>query len=201
MVRTCFALDAIAAYKDVPLRQWAHMLGYHGHAATKSRRYSVTYGELREGRKAHQDAERREAGGLPPLDDRETVVDAEWASCVQASHAEKRGSWKVSVLGRTAHVAFDRPETGPDSLGLLAAPAASISRRSGTITRLAGVSAAGRPWGMPQGEALTGRCLSEDTSVERLRGFSLRRSGTSCRWDRGSGAVRVHRIRQVLLVV
>lgn len=78
MVRTCFALDAIAAYKDVPFRHWAHMLGYRGHAATKSRRYSITYGELREERKAHQDAERRQAIGLSPLDGRETVVDAEW---------------------------------------------------------------------------------------------------------------------------
>jgi hypothetical protein len=44
-----------------------------------SRRYSVTYGELREERTAHQDAERREAEGLPPVDDRVTVVEAEWA--------------------------------------------------------------------------------------------------------------------------
>jgi hypothetical protein len=79
MVRACFALDAISAYGDLPLRHWAHMLGYRGHAATKSRRYSVTYGELREERTAHQDAERREAEGLPPLDDRVTVVEAEWA--------------------------------------------------------------------------------------------------------------------------
>jgi hypothetical protein len=79
MVRACFALDAIPAYKDVPFRRWAHMLGYRGHAATKSRRYSVTYGQLRDERKAYQDAERREMRGLPALDDRKIIVDAEWS--------------------------------------------------------------------------------------------------------------------------
>ena len=78
MVRACFVLDAMPAYGDVPFRRWAHMLGYRGHAATKSRTYSVTYGELREERKAHQEAERRQAEGLPAHDARETLVDATW---------------------------------------------------------------------------------------------------------------------------
>jgi hypothetical protein len=78
MVRACFALDLIPAYGDIAFGRWAHMLGYRGHAATKSRAYSTTYGKLREERRAYQDAERRQAQGLPPLDGRNTVIDAKW---------------------------------------------------------------------------------------------------------------------------
>jgi hypothetical protein len=34
-------------------RGWAHMLGYGGHFLTKSRRYSVTFGQLRQARTDH----------------------------------------------------------------------------------------------------------------------------------------------------
>jgi replication initiator protein RepSA len=57
-------------------RAWAHMLGYGGHFLTKSRRYSVTFGQLRQARTDHRRANRptgadRDAWGRP-LD--ETVV-------------------------------------------------------------------------------------------------------------------------------
>ena len=57
-------------------RAWAHMLGYGGHFLTKSRRYSVTFGQLRQARTDHRRAARpadadRDAWGRP-LD--ETVV-------------------------------------------------------------------------------------------------------------------------------
>ena len=57
-------------------RAWAHMLGYGGHFLTKSRRYSVTFGQLRTARTDHRRATRppgsdRDAWGRP-LD--ETVV-------------------------------------------------------------------------------------------------------------------------------
>ena len=57
-------------------RTWAHMLGYGGHFLTKSRRYSVTFGQLRKARTDHRRAARplgtdRDAWGRP-LD--ETVV-------------------------------------------------------------------------------------------------------------------------------
>ena len=35
-------------------RAWAHMLGYGGHFLTKSRRYSVTFGQLRQARTDHR---------------------------------------------------------------------------------------------------------------------------------------------------
>jgi len=61
---------------DVRFRAWAHMLGYGGHFLTKSRRYSVTFGQLRAARADHRRATRppdpgRDAWGRP-LD--ETVV-------------------------------------------------------------------------------------------------------------------------------
>jgi hypothetical protein len=57
-------------------RAWAHMLGYGGHFLTKSRRYSVTFGQLRAARTEHRRANRpadadRDAWNRP-LD--ETVV-------------------------------------------------------------------------------------------------------------------------------
>jgi hypothetical protein len=57
-------------------RAWAHMLGYGGHFLTKSRRYSVTFGQLRAARTEHRRAARpqdadRDAWGRP-LD--ETIV-------------------------------------------------------------------------------------------------------------------------------
>jgi hypothetical protein len=39
-------------------RAWAHMLGYGGHFLTKSRRYSVTFGQLRAARTEHRRANR-----------------------------------------------------------------------------------------------------------------------------------------------
>ena len=46
-------------------RAWAHMLGYGGHFLTKSRRYSVTFGQLRKARTDHRRASR------PPGADRD----------------------------------------------------------------------------------------------------------------------------------
>ncbi len=78
MARTCFDLASDPAFRELNLRKWAHMLGYRGHCATKSRAYSVTYGQLRQDRQLHRDAERRDRHGLPHLDDRLVVIDSEW---------------------------------------------------------------------------------------------------------------------------
>ena len=50
---------------DTRFRAWAHMLGYGGHFLTKSRRYSVTFGQLRTARADHRRATR------PPDQDRD----------------------------------------------------------------------------------------------------------------------------------
>lgn len=78
MIRKCFALAREPACAELRLAQWAHMLGYRGHVATKSRTFSATYGQLRADRKAHQEARRREAAGLEPLGDRPVIVAKQW---------------------------------------------------------------------------------------------------------------------------
>ena len=45
---------------------WAHMLGYGGHFLTKSRRYSVTFGQLRAARADHRRATRPPERGPTP---------------------------------------------------------------------------------------------------------------------------------------
>jgi hypothetical protein len=61
---------------DGRFRAWAHMLGYGGHFLTKSRRYSVTLGQLRAARTEHRRATQVRVPGPDawgrPLD--ETVV-------------------------------------------------------------------------------------------------------------------------------
>ena len=64
------------------LRQWAHMLGYGGHFLTKSRRYSVTFGQLRAARTSHRRAQRHPDGERDPwgrpLDETTVLVLATW---------------------------------------------------------------------------------------------------------------------------
>ncbi|GAB3130603.1 hypothetical protein FLX08_39210 [Microbispora hainanensis] len=78
MIYTCFALASDPAYRLIPLRQWAHMLGYRGHFSTKSRHYSTTLGALRQVRADHQAERARERRGLPAADERETVTVGQW---------------------------------------------------------------------------------------------------------------------------
>jgi hypothetical protein len=78
MIRACFALAAMPAFKEMGFYRSAHMLGYRGHCATKSRLYSTTFGALRSERRSYRDAERRDRLGLPAIDGRQVVVDAEW---------------------------------------------------------------------------------------------------------------------------
>jgi hypothetical protein len=65
-------------------RAWAHMLGYGGHFLTKSRRYSVTFGQLRAARTEHRRALRptdadRDAWGRPLDETVVLVLPAVWA--------------------------------------------------------------------------------------------------------------------------
>ncbi|MFF4649361.1 replication initiator protein RepSA [Streptomyces sp. NPDC001380] len=87
LIAACWDLDAL--YPDRRLAQWSHMLGFRGHFSSKSPRYSVTLGALRQVRADYRAAQAREdlrerllAAGLPDLDDlpeTETLVLAHWA--------------------------------------------------------------------------------------------------------------------------
>ncbi|NUR08357.1 MAG: replication initiation protein [Nocardioidaceae bacterium] len=92
------------------MAKWAHMLGFRGHFATKSRRYSITLGALRRARRRFQTmaAESRRAG--EPLD------TTDLAARLLADEEETTlviGSWTYQGTGWT------RP--GDEALALAAA--------------------------------------------------------------------------------
>ena len=64
------------------LCRWAHMLGYGGHFLTKSRRYSVTFGQLRRARVEHRKRQHHPTGEHDPwgrpLDDTVVLVLETW---------------------------------------------------------------------------------------------------------------------------
>jgi hypothetical protein len=65
-------------------RAWAHMLGYGGHFLTKSRRYSVTFGQLRTARADYRRAARacdpgHDAWGRPLDETVVLVLDTTWS--------------------------------------------------------------------------------------------------------------------------
>ncbi|SDY04107.1 hypothetical protein SAMN05444365_101466 [Micromonospora pattaloongensis] len=73
LIRTCCTLATRPQHKEVSLRRWAHQLGYRGHTATKSRRYSTTYTALRAARADHLRAINQEPA---PAD--EVITEKEW---------------------------------------------------------------------------------------------------------------------------
>lgn len=66
LVETAWELRTEARLEELHLRAWAHTLGFRGHFATKSRRYSTTFGALRALRqtwRVAQDKDDRGSGG------------------------------------------------------------------------------------------------------------------------------------------
>ncbi|WP_326598227.1 replication initiator [Streptomyces sp. NBC_01803] len=63
LMAACWRLGGIPELAGLRLRHWAHTLGYRGHVLTKSRRYSTTYKELREERRAFVVDAGKEGGG------------------------------------------------------------------------------------------------------------------------------------------
>jgi hypothetical protein len=82
MITAAWQLGSRRSTGDPRFRQWAHMLGYGGHFLTKSRRYSVTFGQLRTARKDHRRRERHPDGERDPwgrpLDDTVVLILATW---------------------------------------------------------------------------------------------------------------------------
>ena len=72
LMGTCWRLGGLAELEQLRLRSWTHGLGYRGHILTKSRRYSTTYGALREERADHR------RGDARPVDGPDTVTEANW---------------------------------------------------------------------------------------------------------------------------
>ncbi|MCX5424134.1 replication initiator [Streptomyces sp. NBC_00078] len=72
LMGTCWRLGGLAELEHLRLRSWAHALGYRGHILTKSRRYSTTYGALREERADYR------KGDTKPTRSADTVTEAAW---------------------------------------------------------------------------------------------------------------------------
>ena len=78
LIGECLRLGKLTELAHLRLAAWAHMLGFRGHFASKSRTYSITFGSLRADRAAHQ-REQAIANGLQPdLDQASTLVLTEW---------------------------------------------------------------------------------------------------------------------------
>ena len=74
LIRVCWILGGQPEHREINLRRWAHQLGYRGHTATKSRRYSTTYAALRAARADYlRDVD-------PAADDsaEEIITEKEW---------------------------------------------------------------------------------------------------------------------------
>ncbi|MCX5420771.1 plasmid replication initiator protein [Streptomyces sp. NBC_00114] len=72
LMGTCWRLGGLPELEHLRLRPWTHSLGYRGHILTKSRRYSTTYGALREERADYR------RGDANPLDGPDMVTEAAW---------------------------------------------------------------------------------------------------------------------------
>jgi hypothetical protein len=78
LIHACLRVGAHSHEDFKALRRWAHMLGYRGHFATKSRRYSTTMRALR---KARRDWHRRQQPQVREYRDTTLITETEleWA--------------------------------------------------------------------------------------------------------------------------
>jgi hypothetical protein len=106
VVRTCWDLGADDAYAG--LRRWVHMVGFRGHFASKSRRYSTTLGAIRGERREYRQREASERarllGHADPYDNTVPVI----------------GTWEFAGVGFV---------TGGDAALALSAAARARERR------------------------------------------------------------------------
>jgi hypothetical protein len=75
LVRVAWQLGEHPAYEG--LRRWVHMLGFRGHFASKSRRYSTTLGAIRRERRTYRQRQTAEQVG-DLLDEDTTLVVSHW---------------------------------------------------------------------------------------------------------------------------
>ncbi|GII02299.1 replication initiator [Planobispora takensis] len=102
MIYTCFVLNGLPQYGDIPLKRWAHMLGYRGHFSTKSRHYSTTLGALRHARASYRADESWKARDLPDLPaEAITVQDWQYAG---TGHRDGEHFWAEVVRQRISTV-------------------------------------------------------------------------------------------------
>ena len=77
LVHTAWQLGEHPAYEGV--RRWIHMIGFRGHFASKSRRYSTTLGAIRGERRAYRQRQAAEHARELPLEEQDTtLIVARW---------------------------------------------------------------------------------------------------------------------------
>lgn len=74
LIAACCRLGGTQEFEELKLRRWAHMLGFRGHFATKSRGYSTTFAALCQERAVFSATRTAAALGLPN-DDSVTVIN------------------------------------------------------------------------------------------------------------------------------
>jgi hypothetical protein len=101
LIETCWLLGSIPELASLRLRQWAHMLGFSGHFATKSRTYSTTFGALRQERADYTASLDPELAAL--VDSPDVIVINHWSYAGPADQSGPPGR-------RTT----DPPDTDPE---------------------------------------------------------------------------------------
>jgi hypothetical protein len=106
MMREAWALADAPECADLRTRMWAHQLGFRGNVATKSRRYSTTYGALRRVRSEHA----RQAAGVAPI---EGAKESAWRFVGKGLTLEL-GEIAAGVAERTQMRRGPRPDWIPE---------------------------------------------------------------------------------------
>ena len=106
LISLCWELGKRPATAQLALNRWTHMLGYRGHFLTKSRRYSVTFGQLRATRTDYRRTQHHPDGEKDPwgrdLDDTTVLVMTTWAyaGTGYASTAERQLALAAAARAR-----------------------------------------------------------------------------------------------------
>ena len=109
LMGTCWRLARLAELDDLNLRAWAHTLGFRGHALSKSRLYSTTYGELRAVRARY----RGEQSELPLPVGAEIVSAREWRF-VGSGHSPAEAEIAAGIAEDLAELAEIRRDLAAD---------------------------------------------------------------------------------------
>jgi hypothetical protein len=104
MITTAWQLGSRQATGDARFRAWAHMLGYGGHFLTKSRRYSVTFGQLRAARTRYRRTQHHPDGERDPwgrsLDETVVLVLSTWTYAGAGRAAAADGELAMASAAR-----------------------------------------------------------------------------------------------------
>jgi hypothetical protein len=103
LIDTCWQLGALPELAELGLRRWAHMLGFRGHFATKSRTYSTTFAALRAERAAF--TANQNPHTLAMAENPDILVINHWAYAGQDNYSRSSIARLLRAPGRPARAA------------------------------------------------------------------------------------------------